>query len=88
MNFTQYDLGYRRAGEVVEVTLQGTEANVELMDDANLFAFKSGRQHRYYGGLYRQSPAMIPVPASANWHVVVHLGGYGGYVNSGVRILP
>jgi hypothetical protein len=88
MNFTQYDLGSRRGGEIVEVTLSGTEANVELLDSSNLSSFKSGRQHRYYGGHYRQSPARIPIPHSGRWYVVVHLGGFGGSVRSGVRVLP
>lgn len=88
MNFTQYDLGSRRGGEIVEVTLQGTAANVELLDSSNLSAFKSGRRHSFYGGRYRRSPARIPIPRSGRWHVVVHLGGFGGSVSSGVRVLP
>lgn len=88
MNFTQWDLGSRHEGEIVEVTLQGTAANVELLDSSNLSAFKSGRSHRYYGGHYTRSPARIPIPHSGHWYVAVHLGGYGGSVRSGVRVLP
>jgi hypothetical protein len=88
LNFTQYDLGSRRAGEIVEVTLQGTEANVELLDGLNLCSFKAGRRHTYYGGHYKRSPARISIPRSGRWYVVVHLGGFGGSVRSGVRVLP
>ena len=88
MNFTQYDLGSRRAGEIVEVTLSGTEANIELLDSTNLSAFKAGRSHRYHGGHYNRSPARIPIPQSGHWYIVVHLGGYAGSVRSSVRVLP
>lgn len=88
MQFTQYDLGARRAGDVVEVTLSGTEANVQLLDTPNLHAYQAGRQYRYYGGHFKQSPAVITVPRSGVWHVTVDLGGYGGSVDSSIRVLP
>jgi hypothetical protein len=88
LNFTQYDLGYRHRGEILEVSLRGTEANVELLDSSNLSAFKRGRRHRYYGGHYKRSPALIPIPRAGHWYAVVHLGGFGGSVRSGVRVLP
>lgn len=88
MEFLQHDLGYRNAGDVAEVTLVGTEANVELLDPSNLAAFKAGATHRYHGGHYKQSPARIPIPSSGHWYVVVHLGGYAGTVKSAVRVLP
>ena len=87
MNFIQHDLGYRQAGEVAVVTLEGTEATVELLDTANLAAFKASRRHTYYGGHYRQSPAHIPIPSSGRWYVVVHLGGHAGRIRSGVTVL-
>ncbi len=88
MNFTQYDLGSRRAGEILEITLQGTEANVELLDSSGLSSFKGGRRHTYYGGHYKRSPARIPIPRNGHWYAVVHLGGFGGSVRSSVRVLP
>lgn len=88
MNFTQYDLGYRHAGEIVQVSLQGTEANVRLLDSSGLSAFKNGRRHSYYGGHYRRSPAMIQIPRNGHWYVTVDLGGFGGNVRSSVQVLP
>lgn len=43
--FVQHDLGYRRGGEIVEITLSGSAANVRLMDSSNFSSYKSGRQH-------------------------------------------
>lgn len=88
MNFTHYDMGQLSAGQVVEVTLTGSAANVRLMDSPNFSSFKAGRQHRYHGGLVKQSPYRIPVPSSGRWHVTVDMNGLRGTVRSGVRVLP
>jgi hypothetical protein len=49
MKFVHHDLGNRKGGEIVEVKLSGSAANVRLMDSSNLQNYKNGRQHRYYG---------------------------------------
>ena len=87
MNFSQYSLGYQQKGEVVEVQLSGTEANVQLLDNANLQRYKNGGQFTYYGGHYKQSPVRITVPHAGTWYVTVDLGGYGGQVRSSVRVI-
>lgn len=88
MNFTQYDLGQLSSGQIVEITLSGSAANVRLMDSSNFSSFKSGRQHRYYGGLVKQSPHRIPVPNSGRWYVTIDMNGLRGTVRSSVRVLP
>jgi hypothetical protein len=87
VNFTHYDLGVLSGSEVVEVSLQGTAANVRLMDSSNFSAYRAGRQHRFYGGHARQSPVRLQVPAAGHWYVAVDLGGYAGSVRSSVRVL-
>ena len=42
MRFTQYDLGFQETGSVVEVTLSGTEANVQLLDSTALTNSRRG----------------------------------------------
>lgn len=88
MNFTKYDLGHLNSGQIVEVTLSGSAANVRLMDSSNLSHFQSGRQHKYYGGLVKQSPYQIQVPNSGHWYVTVDMNGLRGTVRSSVRVLP
>ncbi len=88
MRFQEYDLGLRRSGEIVEVTLRGTEANVQLMDASNLSAFKAGGRHTFFGGHVRRSPVRLQVPSAGHWYVVVHLGGASGRVSSSVVVLP
>lgn len=88
MNFTHYDLHYLEAGSVVVVTLQGSAANVRLMDSSSFNDYRQGRRHRYFGGLATQSPVRIPVPNSGNWHVTVDMQGLRGTVRSSVRVLP
>jgi hypothetical protein len=88
VNFIQHDLGNCSRGQVVEVVLSGSAANVRLMDSTNLSSYKNGRQHRYYGGLVRQSPFRLPIPHSGHWYVTVDMVGLRGTVRSSARILP
>ncbi len=87
-NFTHYSLGHLSQGDVVEVTLQGSAANVRLLDASNFNHYKSGRPHNCYGGLAEQSPVRLPVPRSGAWHVAVDMQGLRGMARSGVRVIP
>lgn len=88
MNFTHYNLGYIERGSVVEVTLQGSAANIRLMDSSNFNSYKAGRQHRYTGGLAKSSPVRLQVPSAGHWHVAVDMQGLRGTVRSGIRVIP
>lgn len=88
MNFVHHDLGHRNTGEIVEINLSGSAANVRLMDSSNFSNYRSGRQHRYIGGLAKQSPVRLPIPHSGSWHVAVDMQGLRGQVRSSARILP
>ena len=88
MQFTHYDLGNLSRGQIVEVTLSGSAANVRLLDSSNFQRFKSNRRHTFYGGHATRSPIRLSVPRAGRWHVVIDLGGYKGRVRSGIRILP
>ncbi len=88
MRFQHYDLGHLERGQIVQVTMSGKAANVRLMDSSNFSSYRSGRQHRYYGGHATRSPVRIPVPHSGHWHVTIDLGGYGGTIRSAVNVLP
>lgn len=88
MNFSHYDLGFVNGGSIVEVILQGSAANVRLLDPANFNSYRTGRQHRYHGGLAKSSPVRLQVPHSGNWHVTVDMQGLRGVVRSNVRVLP
>lgn len=88
MQFTHYDLGYQRGGAIVEIVLQGSAANVRLMDSNNFSSYRSGRDHRAWGGLAKQSPVRLQIPHSGNWHIAVDLQGLGGNVRSSARMLP
>lgn len=88
MNFQHYDLGYRRGGETVVVTLSGSAANVRLMDTSDYQSYRAGRRHRYYGGLAKRSPIRLGIPHSGNWHVTIDLQGLQGTVSSSVNVEP
>lgn len=86
--FTHYDLGHKRRGQIVEVTLRGSAANVRLMDTSNFQSYKSGRNHRYHGGLVKRSPFRLAIPNSGHWHVTVDMAGLRGSTRSSISILP
>ena len=88
MNFTHYDLGSLSGGDIAVITLQGSAANVRLMDSSNFSSFKSGRAHRYTGGLAQKSPVRLQVPHSGHWHVTVDMQGLRGTVRSGIQVIP
>lgn len=83
MNFLHYDLRLDK-DEVVEVSLD-KQANVRLLDDVNFSHFRSGKEHRFIGGLAKKSPVRITAPGPGHWHLVVDLGGYGGTVRAGFK---
>ncbi len=88
MPYTQYEFAHLKRGATVEVTLRGSAANVRLMDSQNFNAYKAGRQHRYVGGLVKQSPYRIAVPRDGRWYVTVDMNGLRGSTQSSVRVIP
>jgi Domain of unknown function (DUF1883)/TIR domain len=88
MQYTFYELRNKERGEIVEVSLSGSAANVRLMDASNYQNYKNGRDHRYHGGLAKQSPIRISIPSSGTWYLTVDLQGLVGSVKSSIRILP
>lgn len=87
MQFIHNDLGQRKAGEIVEVTLTGA-ANVRLMSSSDFNGYKNGRRHRYIGGLAKKSPLRLQIPNSGHWHVAVDMQGLRGSTKASVRMLP
>lgn len=88
MNFTHYDLGNLEKGSIVEIVLQGSAANVQLLDSSNFNNYKSGRKYRYIGGLAKKSPIHLQTTHSGHWHIAIDLRGLRGNVRSSVRVLP
>ncbi|MGO9201856.1 MAG: DUF1883 domain-containing protein [Limisphaerales bacterium] len=71
MKFHYYDLAHLSGGETVVVTLSGNAMNVRLMDSSNYESYRSGRSHRYIGGLAERSPVRLGVPRSGHWYVTL-----------------
>jgi hypothetical protein len=85
MNYLHYEFDLE-PNDVVEVTLD-KQANVRLLDDADYSAYQRGSEHRYYGGLAKESPVRISAPRAGHWHLVIDLGGYSGTVRASARVL-
>ena len=87
MQFIHNDLGQRKRGEIVEITLT-SGANVRLMDSSNFNSYKNGRRHRYIGGLAKKSPLRLQIPNSGHWHVAIDMQGLRGSTRASVHVLP
>ncbi len=87
MNFIHTDLGSRKRGEIVEITLTAA-ANVRLMSSSDFSNYRAGRRHSYIGGLARQSPLRLQIPSSGHWHVAIDMQGLRGSTKAAVRVLP
>ena len=85
--FIRSDLGQRKRGDVVEVTLT-SGANVRVLDSANFQKYRRGQAHRFHGGLAQRSPARIQIPSSGHWHAVVDMQGLRGSTRAGFRVIP
>jgi len=88
MNFLHTDLGNLEKGQIVEITLSGNAANVQLLDSSNLNNYKNGRKYSYIGGLAKKSPVRLQVPRSTHWHLAIDMRGLKGQVRSSVKVLP
>ena len=88
MKFIHHDLGQRSGGEIVEITLKDSAANVQLMSSSDFSSYKSGRRYRYIGGLAKQSPIRLQIPSAGHWHVAIDMRGLRGTVRASARILP
>lgn len=88
MKFIHHDLGNLEHGQIVEVTLSGSAANIQLLDSTNFNNYRNGRRYSYIGGLAKQSPIRLQIPRSGHWHVAVDMRGLRGTVRSSAKILP
>ena len=82
-----FDLGQRKRGEIVEVTLRGSGANVLLVNSTNLSNYKAGRRTSYTGGLVTRSPYRMAIPGSGRWYVIVDMAGLRGRTTATVEVL-
>ena len=87
MKYVHEDFGHLRGGEVVEVSLNGSPANVQLVDTVNLERYRREELFHYVGGFYSESPVRLTVPRAGRWHLVIDLGGTRGEVRAVVRLL-
>lgn len=87
MHFIRYDLGDLKEGHIVEVTLRGSAANVQLLDDEGFQSYKGRKPYRYVGGLATVSPIYLQVPHSSHWNLIIDMRGLIGTVDCSVKLM-
>ena len=61
--------------EIIEVNID-TPTKVKFLTGRDMKAYKLGKTHSYYGGLFEESPVRFVVPFEAVWNVVVEKGSF------------
>ncbi|MBI5949701.1 MAG: DUF1883 domain-containing protein [Chloroflexi bacterium] len=87
MEFMHFDLGQMSGGEIVEISLSGSAANVRLLDSTNFSSYRAGHPYRCIGGLARRSPVRLEVPHVSHWHVIVDMAGLSGTTKAVARVI-
>ncbi len=87
MKYAYHDLGHQNAGTTVRVRLDGSVANVILLDPTNFGQYRAGLPFRYTGGHVTRSPVELEIPEDGRWYVVVDTGGYRGRVRGRVEVV-
>jgi hypothetical protein len=60
MDFLHYEFD-AGPGDTIQVSLD-KQANVRLLDASNFQKYRTGSEHRYYGGLAKASPVHLGPP--------------------------
>lgn len=74
-----YAFPFARQGDRVKVEID-TNANILLIDDEGLEAYRRHLPFHYIGGGFAAGTHVLGVPANGSWHVVIDLGGRPGHV--------
>ena len=64
-----------------------TQCNVMLTDDINFNNYKQGRSHRYYGGFFKEFPAVLVPPYPGYWNVTLDLGGASASIRHSITVV-
>jgi hypothetical protein len=79
LSFIHYTFKKARSTDAVRVLIDRA-ANVFLVDDEGLAAFKAGQKFNYWGGRSGMGEKIIKIPRAGNWHLVIDLAGDGGTI--------
>ena len=72
MKFLHQTLEAQR-NEIIEVEID-TPTKVKFMTGRDYKAYRLGKTHTYFGGLFDESPVRFVVPHDAKWTIVVEKG--------------
>ena len=86
MNYLKFDLGTLGSGRIVEVTLQGSAANVRLLDNANFYNYTRNKAYNSIGGFTKTSPITFHIPTHDHWYVIVDMEGLKGKPEASVKV--
>ena len=75
-----------RRGDHLQVFLE-QRANLILLDERGYARYRAGLDFDYLGGYARSSPAVLQIPFSARWHLILESAGDPGPVRAAVRLL-
>ena len=88
MKFLHQTLDAQR-NEIIEVEID-TPTKVKFMTGRDYKAYRLGKTHTYFGGLFDESPVRFVVPHDAKWTIVVEKGTHRQplEVHASCRVTP
>ncbi|PHI31051.1 DUF1883 domain-containing protein [Budvicia aquatica] len=77
------------AGDTVKVDCSH-QCNVLLLTDTNYRIYSQGGRFTHHGGggFFKRLPALLTVPHSGGWNVVLDLGGGSANIRHSITIIP
>lgn len=75
--------------EIIEVHIN-KPTKVKFLTGRDMKAYKQGKTHTYFGGLFEESPIRFVIPHDAVWNVVVEKGTFRNPIELDARcgVLP
>lgn len=75
--------------QIIEVEID-KPTKVKFMTGKEMKAYRMGKTHTFFGGLFEESPVRFVVPFDSNWNVVVEKGTHAAPldVHASCALLP
>jgi hypothetical protein len=86
MQYLHTNLGIRFGGDRVAVELNGSAANVRLLDEDNYLMFLLGGPFFSAGQLQVRTRDVHEIPYDDQWHLLIDLAGLVGSVSAKVAV--
>jgi len=58
-----------------------------MTDDSNFSRYKRGESYSYYGGFFKEFPAILTPPHSGYWNITLDLAGGSASIKYSINVI-